>query len=66
MASGKISKDDIEDWLINHTNYSRLTQFSKPTGGQAACGLKYCDVDARTGAQGYCYRIKRMKKIWRK
>lgn len=28
----------------------RLTRSSKPTRGQAACGLTHCYVDARTGA----------------
>ena len=40
----------IEEIHFCIRNKIAITQFSKPTGSQAACGLKYCYVDTRTGA----------------
>ena len=35
---------------VAFTKQKHITQFSKPTGSQAACGTTSCYVDARTGA----------------
>ena len=53
-----------KDLKILKISNNRITKVQSGCRSQAACGTTRCYVDARTGAQGYCY--KRMKKIWRK